>query len=181
MDPRARNRLLAGWFKSFKKYRSLLRRYIVTHSPLAEDEIDDVAQEVFLRLLRYGKTEEIVDPQSYLLRMATNIANEWKMRARYRRPHDASWLEEIQAPPVLERAIDSESTNRSLLGAIAQLPTRQQQILRLHYGSGLARGEIARQLGISERIVKRDLTHAYVCLRMSLPPDVADPSAAGGE
>lgn len=180
MDPRTRNRLLAGWFKSFQKYRSLLRRYIVAHSALAEDEVDDVAQEVFLRLLRYGKAEEIVDPQSYLLRMATNVANEWKMRARYRHPHDAIGLEEIQAPQTLEPAIDAESTSRSMSRAIGRLPFRQQQILRLHYGSGLARDEIAKQLRISERMVKRDLTHAYVTLRLSLPKDVADRSEAGG-
>ena len=59
-------------------------------------DIDDLAQEVFLRLLRYSDDIAVDNPQGYLFRIAANVANEWRERSRVRKPHDDSWLEELQ-------------------------------------------------------------------------------------
>ena len=61
--------------------------------------MDDLAQEVFLRLLRYSDEVAVENPQGYLFRIAANVANEWRDRSRVRQPHDRSWLDELHIDP----------------------------------------------------------------------------------
>ncbi len=161
---------LTDWFQSFRRSRSLLRKLWC----LSESDLDDVAQEVFLRLLRYDNLELIEHPQAYLLRMATNVAGEWSMRSRRRHPHDARWLDDLQAASNPERELARETAHQQLREALGSLPPRQREVLRLHFGEGLARAQIAELLGTTERSVKRDLISAYARLRMVLDTDVAE-------
>ena len=48
------------------------------------EDVEDVGQEVFLRLMRYETAELIEHPQAYLYKVASNVATEWSMRARNR-------------------------------------------------------------------------------------------------
>ena len=160
---------LTDWFQSFRRWRSPLRKLWC----LSESDLDDVAQEVFLRLLRYNNVELIEHPQAYLFRMAANVAGEWTMRSRHRHPHDARWLDDLQAESDPEREVARESAHRQLRQALAGLPPRQREVLRLHFGEGLARVQIAERLQTSERSVKRDLISAYATLRIVLDSDLA--------
>src|SRR6202050_5981982 len=58
-------------------------------------DIDDIAQEVFLRLLRYDRSELIDYPQAYLFKIASNVSAEWAMRSSCRMPHHSEWLTEL--------------------------------------------------------------------------------------
>jgi RNA polymerase sigma-70 factor (ECF subfamily) len=160
---------LTDWFQSFRHWRSRLRKLWY----LSESDLDDVAQEVFLRLLRYDNVELIEHPQAYLFRMAVNVAGEWSMRSRHRHPHDARWLDDLQSESDPERELTRENTHKQLRQALANLPPRQREVLRLHFGEGLARAEIAERLETSARSVKRDLINAYARLRIVLDPDLA--------
>jgi RNA polymerase sigma-70 factor (ECF subfamily) len=141
---------------------------------LSESDLDDVAQEVFLRLLRYNNVELIEHPQAYLLRMAANVVGEWNMRSRNRRPHDARWLDDLQAESDPECEVAREAAHRQLRQALASLPPRQREVLRLHFGEGLTRVQIAERIETSERSVKRDLIKAYGRLRIALESDLAE-------
>jgi len=163
---------LKDWFQSFRRSRSLLRKLWC----LSESDLDDVAQEVFLRLLRYDNLELIEHPQAYLLRMATNVVGEWSMRSRRRQPHDARWLDDLPAESDPERDLARETAHQQLRKALAGLPPRQREMLRLHFGEGLARAQIAERLETSERSVKRELIKAYARLRIVLDSDVAERS-----
>ena len=44
-------------------------------------DIADLAQEVYLRLLRVEKLDLVENPRAYVCRVAINIAQEWRMRA----------------------------------------------------------------------------------------------------
>ena len=169
MRTHAKNERLTDWFQLFRRWRSPLRKLWL----LTESDLDDVAQEVFLRLLRYDNADLIEHPQAYLLRMAANVLGEWTMRSRHRHPHDARWLEDLQAETDPECEAERESARGHLRKALATLPPRQQEALRLHFGEGLGRAEIAERLGTSERSVKRDLINAYARLRTVLHSDHA--------
>jgi RNA polymerase sigma factor (sigma-70 family) len=61
--------------------------------------------------------------------------------------------------------------------AVAHLPARQQEIVRLRFWNALGTGEIADRLSMPAGTVRSDLTRAYATLRMLLqenfpPPDV---------
>jgi RNA polymerase sigma-70 factor (ECF subfamily) len=160
---------LADWFQSFRRWRSRLRKLWA----LSESDLDDVAQEVFLRLLRYDNVELIEHPQAYLFRMAANVAGEWSLRSRHRYPHDARWLDDLEAESDPEHELARETAHQRLRQALAGLPPRQREVLRLHFGEGLARAQIAERLGTTARSVKRDLITAYGRLRIVLDSDIA--------
>ena len=53
-------------------WRAPLRKFLMGHGAVSGADVNDVAQEVFLRLLRYDRAELIEYPQAYLFKMASN-------------------------------------------------------------------------------------------------------------
>jgi RNA polymerase sigma-70 factor (ECF subfamily) len=131
-------------------------------------DLDDLAQEVFLRLLRYDREHLVADPRGYLFKVAANVTAEWSIRARHRFPHEPSWLESIADEVDLAADLESAERAAELHCALASLPARAREILRLHYREGLTHQAISARLGVSRRVVKRDIIEAYTLLRMSL-------------
>lgn len=162
-----RNGRLASWFTEWRKP---IRHWLSSRSSVPAADLDDVAQEVFLRLLRYSDDVAVENPQGYLFRIAANVANEWRERARFRRPHDQSWLEDLQIEPAdePENAIARTLVHEHVQAAVRTLPQRQRVVLLLHVNEGLTYKQIADRLGLTYRVVLRDLTRAYSQLRMQL-------------
>lgn len=167
-DPR--NHRLVAWFK---RWRKPIRQWLSHRSSVPTADLDDLAQEVFLRLLRYSDDVAIDNPQGYLFRIAANVANEWQERARHRKPHDDSWLEDLQVEfsDEPENAIAREVANRHMQDAVNKLPRRQREVLLLHVNEGLTYKQIAERQGLTYRVILRDLTRAYSQLRMQLKQD----------
>jgi RNA polymerase sigma factor (sigma-70 family) len=156
---------LTDWFR---QWRSPLRKFLITRGAVRSDDIDDVAQEVFLRLLRYERAELVEHPQAYLFKMAANVAAEWAIRARSRHPHEARWLRDLPAESQPEYDVARYAAHEELERALNRLPARQREVLRLHFAEGLEHAEIARRIGTSQRVVKRQLVKSYARLRSEL-------------
>ena len=167
-DPR--NHRLVAWFK---RWRKPIRQWLSHRSSVPTADLDDLAQEVFLRLLRYSDDVAIDNPQGYLFRIAANVANEWQERARHRKPHDDSWLEDLQVEfnDEPENAIAREVAREYMQEAVNKLPRRQREVLLLHVNEGLTYKQIAERQGLTYRVILRDLTRAYSQLRMQLKQD----------
>lgn len=163
----SRDGRLVEWFG---KWRKPIRSWLRNRASVPPGDIDDLAQEVFLRLLRYSDDVTVDNPQGYLFRIAANVANEWRERSRVRKPHDDSWLEELQieSGEEPENAFTRSRTNEYVQAAVDRLPPRQREVLLLHVNEGLTYKQIAQQRGLTYRIVLRDLTRAYSTLRMQL-------------
>jgi RNA polymerase sigma factor (sigma-70 family) len=136
-------------------------------------DLDDIAQEVFLRLLRYDRGENVSDPRAYLFKIAGNVASEWSMRARQRLPHESSWLDDLIDETDIAEEMERSERYSQLYSALGSLPARVREILRLHFGEALTHEAIATRLGVTRRVVKRDIVRAYASLRsaLSLPED----------
>jgi RNA polymerase sigma-70 factor (ECF subfamily) len=161
-----RNQRLAAWFAH---WRRPIRYWLSTRSSVPTSDVDDLAQEVFLRLVRYGNVE-VENPQGYLFRIAANVANEWRERARRREAHDDEALEELMLDARHEPQ-NIEARRRTLehvRATVESLPARQRKILLLHVNEGLTYKQIAERMSITYRIVLRDLTRAYSRLRLQL-------------
>jgi RNA polymerase sigma factor (sigma-70 family) len=159
------HRRLADWFRDL---RNPLHRFLSFRRGVAPADLDDMAQEVFLRLLRYDKAELVTDPAAYLFKVAANVASEWSMRARNRLPHDAAWLADLRAEELPEDHAERALESRLLTVALNSLPSRSREVLRLHFSEEMRHEEIAVHLKVSSRIVKRDLLNAYRQLREAL-------------
>ena len=168
-----RSRKLGEWFRD---WQLPLRRFLARRRAGCAADIDDIAQEVFLRLLRYDRSELIDYPQAYLFKIASNVSAEWAMRSSRRMPHNSQWLAELVDSLSPEAEVEREALDEQLHAAVNALAARPREILRLHFGDGLTYEEIARRLGVTRKIVKRDIARAYGALRVSLEFSVAGDS-----
>lgn len=156
---------VARWFH---EVRRPLRRFIAGRRDVLPADIEDVAQEVFLRLLRYERSDVVTDARGYLFKIAANVASEWAMRARQRLPHESSWLDDLTHDPGTLDDLERSQRQAQIHRALATLPARAREILRLHYGEDLTQEAIAVELGITTRMVRRDISSAYARLRLAL-------------
>src|SRR5262249_18349523 len=128
-DP-ASTRRLAEWFR---QWRAPLRNFLRARGAAPASEIDDVAQEVFLRLMRYERTDLVENPRAYLYKMASNVAAEWSIRSRNTRPHDSRWLAGLVSGTEPATSLGRDVAERELRRAIETLGVRQRTMLKLHY------------------------------------------------
>lgn len=172
VDTQSRNERLTRWFES---WRGAMKRWLSSRSSMQSADLDDVAQEVFLRLLRYSDDAVVEYPQSYLFRIATNVVNEWRERARNSLPHDDVWLSDLQIEPDAEpeSTVEHDLVNQHVRRAVNRLPPRQRQVLLLHIREDLTYKQIAAKLKLTPRVVRRDIARAYAELRSDLgSPDL---------
>lgn len=162
------NRRLIDWFN---QWRSPLRKFLIRRNARSRAEVDDISQEVFLRLLRYNQAELVQHPQAYLFKMASNVAAEWSIAARARRPHDSKWLADLQGGDLPEDATARAKAEEEMERAINTLPPRQREVLKLQFYEGLGYAEIAERLGTTPRAVKRSVIKSYQKLRSELNPE----------
>jgi RNA polymerase sigma-70 factor (ECF subfamily) len=167
-DPETTRRL-TDWFR---QWRTPLRKFLRGRGTVPAAEIDDVAQEVFLRLMRYDRTELIEHPQAYLYKMASNVAAEWSIRSRRTRPHDSRWLASLVTGEEPARKVARGAAEEEVRRAIEMLGVRERKMLKLHYFDGLGLAEIADRLGATQRTVKRVLIKSYDKLRHELDPEL---------
>jgi RNA polymerase sigma factor (sigma-70 family) len=156
---------LTDWFR---RWRSPLRRFLVGRGAVRVADLDDIAQEVFLRLLRYESAEVVQHPQAYIFKMAANVAAEWAIRSRHRLAHEPRWLNNLVAQDSIDEAFDSLVVQREIKRALEALTARERAILKLHFEEGLSKAEIALRLGLSPRVVQRDFETSYRKLRREL-------------
>jgi RNA polymerase sigma-70 factor (ECF subfamily) len=145
-----------------------MQRWIASRSIVPVADLDDLTQEAFLRCLRYSSGLTVDYPQTYLFRIAANVANEWRERSRNSRPHDNAWLDElcIDSTEEPENAVERIFVNKYIRAAVRRLSERQQKILALHLEDNLTYIQIADRLDLTRRMVKRDLALAYSQLRL---------------
>lgn len=156
---------LAEWFR---RWRSPLRQFLAGRGVVRVADLDDVAQEVFLRLLRYESAEVVQHPQAYLFKIASNVSAEWAIRARHRLEHEPRWLNALVADDELQDTFDSQVVQREIRRAIDTLSPRERQIIKLHFEESLTQPQIALRLGLSLRVVRRDSEKSYEKLRREL-------------
>jgi RNA polymerase sigma factor (sigma-70 family) len=158
----------------FTEWYTPLRRFLRRRNAGSTADIDDIAQEVFLRLLRYNRSELIDFPQAYLYKIAANVSAEWASRSNRRMPHNSAWLTDLADTLSPQVELERDTANAELEQAINSLPARRREILRLHFGDGIGHEDIARRMGLTRRIVKRDLAGAYAALRITLGAGATD-------
>src|SRR5580658_3909678 len=134
----SRHSRLGAWFT---EWYTPLRRFLARRGAGSSAEIDDIAQEVFLRLLRYNRTELIDFPQAYLYKIAANVSAEWATRSNRRLPHSSAWLNDLADTLTPQSEVERAAVDAELQAALHALPARCREILRLHYEEGMRHEE----------------------------------------
>jgi RNA polymerase sigma factor, sigma-70 family len=144
-------------------HRFLFRRLRST------DNLPDLAQEVYLRLLRVNNAEEIRDYKAYLYKVAAHVVHEYRLQARRDSVmFDSGIAEEAERHLRDDACIDfSEqlSTQRQLDNVLSQIQPMCRAVFLLQRCEGMSHAEVARELNLSEHTVKKYLFRALAALR----------------
>jgi RNA polymerase sigma factor (sigma-70 family) len=149
------------WFaEHVQPHEAMLRAWLRSRFK-SENDIDDVVQESYLRLLAARERGTVASPKAFLFAVARNLALD---RFRHREVVPTESLAENESMAVLEEGsstseIVAHNQELELLTeAIQLLPDRCRQIFTLRKVYGLSQAEIAQQLGVSENTVSAQLT-----------------------
>jgi RNA polymerase sigma-70 factor (ECF subfamily) len=122
----------------------------------------EALQDTWLRLARMQAVGAVRSPGNYLFRIALNVARD--RRAAEDRHLSATeidgLLELADDAPDPARTAEARASLRELEAVMAELPPRQREILLAARLDGLPRREIANRLGISLRLVEKELQRA---------------------
>jgi RNA polymerase sigma factor (sigma-70 family) len=155
--------LLVGWQQRWN--RSLLR--FLGRRVRARVDIEDLAQETYLRLLRARDLGDVRDPQAYLLRVANHVLLEW----RADQPHaeslamDDDLLVDDSSP---ESELEATLSQERLDYALATASPLMRAVLLLRLRDERSCNEIAQDLDITLRQVRRYLARGHERLRTAL-------------
>ena len=159
-DPRTHSRgPLSAVSTAFLDNNAFIKRFLARYFSDCQD-IEDVAQEAYLRAYAAEQQKEIEQPKAYLFRIAKNLALT-KLTKKSNKITD--YLEESGASVVIEceAAADSVVEAQEALGiyceAVAALPEKCRQVFLLRKVHGLAHQEIAKRMSLSVSSVEKYL------------------------
>ncbi|MDB6011341.1 MAG: polymerase sigma-70 factor, subfamily [Gammaproteobacteria bacterium] len=145
------------------QYGQRLRRFLSLRLRNVHD-VPDLAQEVFLRLLRVDRHETIRNPEAYLFTVASHVIHQHALRGSSEpiSVEITEALAELQAPDNDDPTYRAERTQRieAFEATIAELPPRVAAALVLQRIGGYTVQEIADRLGVSRETAKKYLARA---------------------
>lgn len=153
------------------RYGQRLRRFFGLHLRNGADA-SDLAQEVFLRLMRVEHHESIRSPEAYLFTVASHVLHQHTLR-RSSTPSQidilavlAGWQISSSNDP-MARA-EGQQRLAEVSRVLAQLPPKMSTTLLLHRFGGLSIEEIGERLGVSRAAAKKYLARALAQIRDAL-------------
>ena len=163
-DP-ARNRFVAS---IAAQYGGRLRRFLGVRLRSTE-EARDLAQEVFLRLLRVDHHEAIRSPEAYLFTVASHVVHQHALRqsAIPVAVDIDNVLAELQsvAADDPQRITETHQRLEMLKTMLEKLPPKYSAALILHRFAGLSIEEIGKELGVARVTAKKYLARALLFCR----------------
>jgi RNA polymerase sigma factor (sigma-70 family) len=146
-----------------------LRRYLATRLGRAAADAPDLAQEVYLRLLRMPCHESIRSPQAYLFTIAHHVLYEHRLK-------QSKTPEAVELTDVLaeiesyieedpEAHLDTRQRLERLDQALKEIAPRAYTTFVLHRRYGFSLEEIGAHMGVSRAMVKKYLAKAVIQCR----------------
>lgn len=131
----------------------------LSRSRAAPDDIDELVQEAYCRLAMLDSVEHIGRPDAYFFSIVRNLYVRRLKRARVVPIEAIAAIESHSADdaPSPEREAGSRLEVERVLGLIARLPDRCRQIVQMRRIEGLSQKEIASRLGVTEKVVEKQV------------------------
>lgn len=147
-----------------------LLRFLRARLSCAADA-EDLAQEVYLRLLRVKDTSQIHNRRAYVLRVAANIVMEWRMLCRNKLTHTPDPLDYMADANDTEHQAWLEQQTAELEAALASLTPKCRAVLIMHRRDRYTMKEIGEHMGISVSMVKKYLVKGLSVCQASVSFD----------
>jgi RNA polymerase sigma factor (sigma-70 family) len=164
-DSRVRD-LSAVYRENGGELKGFLRRWLKS-----EQDVEDLAQEAFLRLHGAQPKQTIEQPRSFLFRIARNLLTDHFRRKRRTQvdlddPEIAAALADTAPPP--ERELQSQAWLHRYQRGLDRLSPKCRAVFVKCRLEGLPHAQIAAELGISRKMVEKYMTQALLSLRREL-------------
>ncbi len=146
-------------YEAYTRHGSSLKRFIGRFMR-APSDIEDIAQEAFLRAYTVERSRPIEQPKSFLFRIAKHLALS-QLTRKSRQITD--YIEDSDDPSVIQlgHSAEEEISARQMLGlhceAVAELAPQCRQVYLLRKVQGFSHKEIAEHLGIAVSTVEKHL------------------------
>lgn len=150
-----------------------LRRFLAARIRNAAD-VADLAQEVFLRLLRVERHDQIRSPEAYLLTIASHVLHQHTLNTAAAASAESldTFLEEaLSADSDLTAQVHLERRLEALERSLAKLSPKTRAVFLLQRRDGCTLDEIAARLGISRGMVKKHLAKAMTQCSRHMQPE----------
>ena len=129
-----------------------------------KSDAPDLAQEVYVRMLRVSDIHTIRDPERYLYAVASNLVKENAVLDRWQAGSvnldEPSIQQRLGELPTIDRQLDVTQRVARLRTVLAQLSPKCRAAVVLQFRHGLSYQEIAERLDVSPHMVKKYLTQA---------------------
>jgi RNA polymerase sigma-70 factor (ECF subfamily) len=149
-----------------------LRRFLASRLRSGAADVEDIIQEVFLRLMRIERSETIRSSESYLFMVAFHVLHQHLMRqaAIPEALEITALIDEMEAAPRHDPLMQAEMHEqmRDLQAALQGLPPKAQAVLLMHRRDGYSLEEIGAKLGFSRANAAKYLSKALLHCRQQL-------------
>jgi RNA polymerase sigma-70 factor (ECF subfamily) len=164
----------------FGRYRRELHRYLMRRLRQPQD-VNDLAQEVYLRLLRLDDEKVVHKPLAYLYGIASHVLCDFRIEVE----HESQWFKRDQRGELIDAdgnvlkgwdehpsqvvpddIADRLNLQQQIDRAVAQLPPTHAAVLLAHKRDGMSYEEVAEKLGLSIHTVEKYVTQAKSRIRV---------------
>ncbi len=150
------------------RFRGPLRRFFLKRR-IPRDDVDDLVQEVFVRMASRPGVESMERLEAYIFTIASNL-----LRDRYRRmtsrgadahePYDEAVHGGEQETHGPDRALLATQIVVQLIEALYELPERTRTVFTLYHIEGLSHREISLRLGMPISTLEKHMGRAMAHL-----------------
>jgi RNA polymerase sigma-70 factor (ECF subfamily) len=157
----------------FREHNRSLLRFLVTRLRSVQ-EANDVAQESYIRLLQLQQPGAVNLLRAYLFKTAANLAIDRLRRGAVRDRTSTESLDDLSDYPTLERVVMALQELDIVQEVVASLPLKTREAFLQHVIDGVPTQEVARRMGLKERMVREHVSRALAQCKRSV-------SRAGGK
>lgn len=137
-------------------------------------DAQEIAQEVYVRLLTMDDLAHVESPRAFLFRMAINKSADYlrKRMVRANVPAEPA-REDLHATPLPEQHLWANQQWHRIRVALRELPAKSSRAFVMHVVEGRDFSAIAVDMKLSERMVRYHVSHAMThCRERCFTPEV---------
>lgn len=175
-DPQQRAELVT---RLFREHNEALVRFLALRLR-SQQEAKEVAQEAYVRLLKLDQPGAVGFLRAFLFKTAANLAVDRIRHEQMARriAQESKFLEELSVQPTPEQSATDAQELTLAERLIDELPPKCRRAFLLHKVYGLGFADIAKQMGLGERMVRTYVCRAVLFCRAGLD---AARTGRGGE
>ena len=151
----------------YRKYSQALRKFLVRRR-VSRDDVADIVQETYYRVLKSGGVETIQHPKAFLFRVASNVVLNAKKHTRGGVEEGVADMENLEVNDETQsphRRLQAEQELAVVRAALEELSPKCREVFVLNRFENLSYAEIAAELDLSVSMIEKHVSQALAHLR----------------